>query len=883
MALASGTKLGPYETVSPLGAGGMGEVYRARDTRLDRTVAIKILPAHLSDNPEAKQRFEGEAKAISKLNHPHICTLHDIGHQDGVDFLVMELVEGETLEQRLSKGPLPSDQTIRYAAQVADALSKAHKLGFTHRDLKPANIMLTKSGTKLMDFGLAKQAGPAPLAAGLTAMTMEQSKLTGEGTIVGTFQYMAPEQLEGKEADARTDIFALGEVLYEMVTGKPAFNGKSRASLIAAILTAEPPLITQLQPLTPPALERVVTRCLAKDPDERWQTATDLASELNWIAAGSQSGVPPANVWPIRRMLVLGAVVGLALLALTVTSARLNFRPPPASPPRARWIITPPDKFTFHPTGDIGGPVVVSPDGQRLAFAAVDANGKQLLWVRRLDSLQAEPLLGTEGSYYPFWSPDSQSLGFFSNGQLKRVSANGGSVVSLCNVVNARGGSWNQHGIIVLAPDYRGVLYRVPATGGNPEPVTRLDSKHDSHRWPYFLPDGEHFLYLAVTHDSLSHADEGIYVASLDGKENKFLLRTRANGAYADGHMLYLNESTLMAQPFDLRRLELAGEPTALEEGVEEAQGWMLGVFSVSQNGVLSYAPASPGNQLVSLSRSGQRLGLVADVGRYQSLRLSPDGQYLAVEHERPSHHLWIYDLKHNSKSQFTFGSSANAVPVWSPDGKEIVFASDRKGHTDLYRKSVSGSDVEHVLLESTSNKFPISWSPDGKFLLYSESDQYYRANLWVLSFDGSGSPHVLLTDDFYSTDGIFSPDGHWIAYTSREQGNNQIFVTAFPGPGTKRQISFAGGSNPIWRRDGGALFYLDDSGNLCEAEVSLRNADLSVGNATTLFRSPAATLSGQGLTYDVTPDGRFIVNTLSQENQAQIIVVSNWNAKLKK
>jgi Tol biopolymer transport system component len=715
-------------------------------------------------------------------------------------------------------------------------------------------------------------------------MTTEESKLTGEGTIVGTFQYMAPERLEGKEADARTDIFALGEVMYEMATGKPAFSGKNRATLIAAILTTDPPPITQLQPMTPPALERVVKRCLAKDPDERWQTATDLASELTWIATLPQSGSSPAiTIKPSKRLHVLWSVAALVLAALAMAAGRVYFHSPGISLLRARWIIAPPDKSTFHAYGDAGGPVVVSPDGQHLAFAAVDANGKQQLWVRPLDSLNANLLPDTEGAYYPFWSPDGQYLGFFSNGQLKRVSTNGGAVVSLCSVVNARGGSWNQQGVIVFAPEYRGGLYRVPATGGTPEPVTQLDPKNDSHRWPFFLPDGEHFLYLAFSHDSVSHANEGIYVGSLDGKESKFLLRTRANAAYASGQLLYLNESTLMAQPFDLRRLTLAGEPAAVEEGVESELGWGLGVFSTSQNGVLAHAPAGAGDQLTLFSPSGKQLDTVGDIGRYQSLRLSPDGLFLAVEHERPSHHLWIYDLKNNLKSQFTFGSSANAVPVWSPDGKEIVFASDRKGHTDLYRKSVSSPGGERVLLESTNNKFPLSWSPDGKFLLYSESDQFYRATLWLLPLDGSGAPRVLLTDDFYSTDGYFSPDGHWIAYTSREQGTNQIFVAAFPGPGIKRQVSFTGGANPVWRSDGKALFYSDDNAVLREAVVSWRNADLSIGSATALFLPNSETVSGQGRTYDVAPDGRFIVNARGHENETQIVVVSDWAAKLKK
>lgn len=888
MPLASGTKLGPYEIQSPLGAGGMGEVYRARDTRLERTVAIKILPAHLSDKPESRQRFEREARAISALSHPHICALYDVGHQDGADYLVMEYLEGETLAEKLAKGPLPLDQVLKISSEIAGALDKAHRHGIVHRDLKPGNLMLTKSGAKLLDFGLAK--------AEQTAFTGDMSKLatlskplTAEGTIVGTFQYMAPEQLEGKEADARTDIFAFGAVLYEMATGKKAFEGKSQASLISAIMTAEPTPITQLQPMTPPALDRLVRTCMAKDPEERWQSAHDVAAELRWIqGTGSQAGSTSAVlIRTSKRIYIPWLIAALALGAFTVTAARPYFQPSPTIPPRARWVIGPPEKSTFHANGVGGGPVVVSPDGQRLAFAAVDASGKQQLWVRPLDALKADPLPGTEGASYPFWSPDGHSLGFFSHGQLKRVGAEGGPVMPLCNVALTRGGTWSKQGVILFAPDYGGGLYRVPATGGNPTPVTQVDtSQHTSHRWPFFLPDGEHFLYLAIGHDDLSHAHDGVYVSSLDGKESKLLLRAHANVAYADGHLLYLNEATLMAQPFDLRRLELAGEAEAAEDGVEADNGSWLGIFSVSQNGVLAFAPVNPnfGNQLLWFSSAGKQLGAVGDMGQYRSLRLSPSGQQLAVEHVQPSPNLWIYDLKRNSKSQFTFGPAANVDPVWSPDGKELVFASDRQGgHIDLYRKSVAGPEAERVLLESAKNKFPMDWSPDGGFLLYLEEHEFTNFSLWALPLRGQQVPRLLLKAPFYSNDGFFSPDGRWIAYSSAEQGRSQIFITPFPGPGAKTQISSTGGSNPVWRKDGRALIYLDDSNNLIETEVSVRNSELSVGNTRLLFPGNTEGLANQGLTYDIAPDGRILINTRSQENQTQIVVISNWSSKLKK
>src|SRR5713226_4034868 len=556
MALTSGSRLGPYEIVSPLGAGGMGEVYRARDTRLDRDVAVKVLRTSLSSDLSLRQRLEREAKAASKLSHPHICTLHDIGHQDGVDFLVMELVEGETLEHRLIKGPLPPEQTVRVAAQIADVLAKAHRVGFTHRDLKPANIMLTKTGAKLMDFGLAKASGPVPLAAALTEMTVEQSKLTVEGTIVGTFQYMAPEQLEGKEADARTDIFALGEVIYEMVTGKPAFHGKSRASLIAAILSSEPQPMAALQAMTPPSLERVVKKCLAKDPDERWQSASDLASELNWIAEGGSQGgeagrVPAGRRRRERASWLLAATFFLLLLAAGVALWNTS-----KQRPRPMYFHT----SVPFPANDLA----LSPDGRMLAMVAYSAQANSnVLWTYEVGSRPTNSLERTQGASYPFWSPDGRSIGFFADGKLKKLEVSGGQVQVLCDAPNGRGGTWNRDGVIVLAPDSIGGLYRVSSSGGSPVEMTRLDASRfeTSHRWPEFLPDGKHFIYLAANFSGQLEKN-AIFLGSLDSKERHLLVSTSANAAYAEpGYLLYLRDKTLVAQPFDRRRYVLSGEP----------------------------------------------------------------------------------------------------------------------------------------------------------------------------------------------------------------------------------------------------------------------------------------------------------------------------------
>jgi eukaryotic-like serine/threonine-protein kinase len=896
MPLVAGTRLGPYEIVSPLGAGGMGEVYRARDTRLDREVAIKVLPADLSSDASLKQRLEREAKAVSKLSHPHICTLHDIGHQEGVDFLVMEYLEGETLERRLLKGPLPPEQTLRYAAQVADGLAKAHKLGITHRDLKPANIMLTKSGAKLMDFGLAKESGPAPLAAALTEMTMEQAKLTSEGMIVGTFQYMAPEQLEGKEADARTDIFALGEVIYEMATGKPAFSGTSRASLIAAILTTEPPSITQLQPITPVALERVVKKCLAKDPDERWQSASDLASELAWIASGSSTTLPsPTSLKRSRSVpwLWLGAMAVISAAALLV--ARTYLAPASNFPYRARWNILPPEKHAFPAPLDAPGRVALSPDGQRMAFVASDETGKSRLWVRALDALNAQPLEGTEGASDPFWSPDSRSLGFFANRQLRRMDAAGGPVLTLCQGDVARGGSWNQEGVILFAPFTSGGIYQVTATGGTPVPVTQINAsqRYTTHRWPYFLPDGKHFLYLAGSHADINHARDAVYVASLDGKENKLLLHAHSNAAYANGYLLYVRESTLMAQPFDLRRLQLTGEAQPVAENVETDTGWWHSVFTVSQNGVLAFAPviANSKNQLLWFDRSGRQLNSVGEPGDYRTLRLSPDGQQLAVEISQSVSDLWVFDLKQNTRSQLTFGSFANTMPAWSPDGKTLAFSSNRQNDiADIFKKPSGSTQSEEAMLQSPADKFALDWSPDGQYLLYLQAEGVtatgaLASSLMALPLRGEAKPVLLLKSPLYDTGGRFSSDGHWIVFSSRMAGPRQVFVIPFPGPGTPKQISSSFGLAPLWRKDGKAILYLNAENSVMETEVEAKGNDLAIGKTQLLFKAKAknSVTSYTGYPFDVSPDGqRFIVNSHTEQNSQEITVIANWVVGLK-
>ncbi len=803
----------------------------------------------------------------------------------------MEFLDGETLERRLEKGPLPPEQTIRYGAQIANALAKAHKLGITHRDLKPANVMLTKAGAKLLDFGLAMQSGPAPLANALTQMTQEQSKLTSAGMVVGTFQYMAPEQLEGKPADARTDIFAFGEVLYEMATGKPAFSGTSRASLIAAILTTEPPSITQLQPLTPVTLERVVKKCLAKDPDDRWQSAADLASELQWMCTGSptsQSANPAAVVSQPKLDWKFWGMVAIALLAVATLLFHFLSQPASQSSVRMRWVISPPEGTQFLATGDAPAPVAISPDGRRIAFVA-GSPGKSQMYIQSLDALKASALTGTEGASWPFWSPDSRSLGFFAHGQLKRIDAEGGSPIDICEARVPRGASWGADGIVVFTPETTTGLYRVSASGGQPVPVTTTDPQLDSHRWPFFLPDGKHFLYYAASHNDIGHERDSIYVASIDGGPSNLLLHSHANAAYANGHLLFVKDNALMAQPFDVTRLELSGDPVVVQDGIEEHRTWWMAIFSASQNGTLVFAPVqNPDNNLLWMDSTGKPLGTVGEPGRYASLHLSPDESRLVIERDRPHHDLWLYDLRRNDlrgedllPTQFTAGVTAG-LPVWSNDGAKIAFAAEKAGTFEIHVKSTFGTMEEEALV-TTRNSLPLDWAPDGSALLYStDQSSLQAARLWAMPLQGAHTPRLLLKAPAYTSDAVFSPNMRWIAYGSRESGAQRIYATPYPGPGPHILISPGYGGNPVWFKDGHAILYVGDDGSLEVTEVHEQGSDLITGKTRQiprLIESPV----GEGFPVDVAKDGRILAITRGQDNRTQLVIVSNWEAGLKK
>ncbi|HEY3124483.1 MAG TPA: protein kinase, partial [Thermoanaerobaculia bacterium] len=736
MGLAAGTRLGPYEILAPLGAGGMGEVYRSRDTRLDRTVAVKVLPAHLADNAELRQRLEREARAISALSHPHICTLFDVGNQDGTEYLVMEYLEGETLADRLLKGPLPIEQVLRYGIEIADALDKAHRQGILHRDLKPGNVMLTKSGVKLLDFGLARLGAPGKGAVfsrlSIAPTELPDAALTAEGTILGTFQYMAPEQLEGKEADARSDIFSFGAVLYEMATARKAFTGKSQASLIAAILEHEPTPISTVQPMTPPALERVVKTCLAKDPEERWQTAHDVMLELRWIAqAGSQAGAP-APVVARRRNRERIAWSAFALSAAAAVLLAVGYlRRAPAPLQVFRSSILLPSTFGF-------GHAELSPDGTRLVFRGSAADGNSILWTRSLNSLSAEPLPGTQDAFFPFWSPDGRAIGFFANKKLKRIEASGGAPLTLCDA-DGVGGSWSREGVILFALA-SGPIYRIDAGGGAPRAVTKLDARlHETtHRYPVFLPNGRHFFYLAgnlagAAEDPANPANM-IHVGTLDGKADKAVMPAYSGVLYASGYLLFRREDNLFAQGFDEKNLRLFGEPRSLGQEVRQPLDfWRRATFSVSRNGVLIYEPpVRTERQMVWLDREGRRSGALGEPTVQVDPRLSPDGKSVAVTLADPStrkRDIWIFDLARGVKSRFTAGPSDNFSPVWSPDGNRLLFSSDRKHQADLYEKPLAGGE-EKPVYEAEGQKFAHDWSSDGSLVALDEREPRGERNV---------------------------------------------------------------------------------------------------------------------------------------------------------
>ena len=899
--IASGTRLGPYEVLAAIGAGGMGEVYRARDTRLDRIVAVKVLPESLAADPQFRERFDREAKAISALEHPHICALYDVGEQSPstgsgptVAYLVMQYLEGETLESRLSKGALPLDRALEYATQIADALDKAHRAGIVHRDLKPGNIMLTKTGAKLLDFGLAKATAPAGSAAGLSMLPTTPANLTAQGTILGTFRYMAPEQLEGREADARTDIFAFGAVLYEILTGKKAFDAKSQASLIGAIMQAELPPIATVQPLVPPLLDHLVARCLAKNPDDRWQSARDMLHELRWIASGVTDGVVTAKRqgradaarWAIAGS---GVLVGAALAA---ASLFWYLRPPAPDQPAVTQfdLVTPAtnDPFSF----------ALSADGRQIAFVASSETGPRL-WIRPLDQIAARVIAGTEGATQPFWSPDGRAIGFFADGKLKRVDVTSGALRVLADAPVPRGGTWNQDDVILFCPTvFTGVMC-VPAGGGTATAVTeRPVAGQGTHRWPRFLADGRRFVFLVALAEPETR---GLYLGALGGEAPRRLLAADAAAIYAaPGYLLVPSQGALVAYRFDQARGSVMGEPITVAQSVGVDSGGVtgLGGFAVSANGVLAHRTgATARRQLVLVDRTGNQVGSVgpADDTALAVPELAPDGQRVALFRNVQSNpDVWLIEVGRATTSRFTFGPELEINPVWSPDSRRVVYASNRKGRWDLFEKQTDGGTDEQPLLVNAQDKSPQDWSRDGRFLLYAVQDSKTGSDLWALPLVGERKPFPVLQSPFDELHGKLSPDGRWLAYVSNETGRQEVYVRPFNGPGEKQRVSTGGGIYPRWREDGKELFYVTLDNRMMAVPIGAR-ADSQTptpGIAVALFQSPRLAVAGNNsisnwlarAPYAVTANGRFLLDVYAEDGGAvPITVVLNWTATQKK
>jgi eukaryotic-like serine/threonine-protein kinase len=817
MSLTSGTKLGPYEIQSPLGSGGMGEVYRAKDTRLDRTVAVKVLPSHLSENPEARQRFDREARSISSLNHPNICTLHDVGHQDGIDYLVMEYLEGETLADRLRKGPLTTEQVLRYGIEICEGLERAHKSGVVHRDLKPGNVMLTKTGAKLMDFGLAKSTVATVAPASSLTMTMSHPSadqpLTAHGTIVGTFQYMSPEQTEGKEADPRSDIFALGAVLYEMATGQRAFTGKSQASLVAAILASDPPPISTVQPMSPPALQQVVKSCLAKDPEDRFQTVHDVKLQLRWIAEASSSQLgAPAQVRARRtvqkRTLIIAATVGwiLAAAALAILLSSRAQLEEARRPLTASWLPPPDTEYT----GVVAGAPALSPDGAKLAFLTGSASETKL-WVRDVNT-GAMHEIEVERPTFPFWSPDSKYLGFFSAQKLKKVALAGGPVQVLCDAPEGRGASWSPRGVILFTPNIREPLYKVPEGGGTPEKVTEAKPGW-THRNPYFLPDGDHFLF--VYREAVGAAASGLgalWGGSLSGETPRQIIEQASKAEFSEGYLLYLRQTVLVAQHFDPKSLKLSGDPVPVAEKLDYWNARDLAAFTTA-HGTLVYRHASlQKTQPMWVDHTGKEVGRFGEPGLYVQPHASPDGSLVGFVRSDPDTgkgDVWVVDTVRNTVSRSTFADAGSITFAFSPDAKRIAVGTIAGAATGgMWIQPTSGSGTQEKIDTPKSFGNVNSWSPNGRYLFLMVQNDATRQDVYYIDLAGDKKLTPFIQTRANETNAELSPNGKWLAYQSDESGRYEVYVMAFPESGSKYQLSSGGGGFPSWSADGRQLYY---------------------------------------------------------------------------
>ena len=880
MSLEPGTRLGPYEIVSRIGAGGMGEVYRADDTRLGRTVAIKVLPAELSADPQRRQRFEREARTISNLTHPNICTLYDIGREGETDYLVMELIEGETLGERLSRGSLSAQETVDTSIQIASALDAAHRHGVVHRDLKPGNIMLARSGVKLLDFGLAKlaQHTPGSGSLSLTALPTEEiadTPLTAEGAILGTFQYMAPEQLEGAEVDARTDIFSFGVIMYEAATGRRPFQGKSQASLIAAILREVPRPISQLQPVSPPALDRLVNVCLAKDPEERIQSAHDVKLQLEWIAEGGSpeaapEGASPATTggrgwfWPLAATVLFVTVIVMALTVMrTAPEPRLGYLD--LALPRTEEVAM----FTYP---------AISPDGSRLVTVAEKTDGGTLLWIRSMESGEGRFLTGTEGAALPFWSPDGRYIGFFADRSLKKVMASGGPSQVLTRVDGpATGATWGADDVILFSGSTEGV-FQVTESGGDATLATEREPVEEGHFWPSFFPDGRHFVFLGDARQAENHY---LRIGEIGSTESPRLVNVISNFVVVPPDIvLYCRSGSLLAQRIDIEGKSLAGEPVVLADDV-------IGVDShynefTANETMLAYRKASPLAQMKWVDRTGRELEALGKPARIWDATLSPDETriaYQTFDTEGRAEDIWILDLARDAATRFTTDPGADRDQVWIGEGDVLAFSSSRAGQWNFYSKPTATNAGIRLVSEDFVGSI-LAASPDGRYLLigfFDVATERKETNLWAIPLAAGDEPIPLVGHDVPPETGVFSPDGRWIAYSANKTDRGEIYVQSFPDPHTSLQISTEGGYMPRWPGDGSELYFMRFDGAIAVVEVTFGER-IAVSAPQDLFRLPNSIRS-----FDVAADGQrlLVVENVDDPNTSPLRVILNWKRLL--
>jgi Tol biopolymer transport system component len=890
VALAPGTRLGPYEILAPLGAGGMGEVYKAKDTRLERLIALKVLPEDFFEDKESIARFEREARMLASLNHPGIAHLYSFEEipgspgSPGRHMLSMELADGETLAERLLKGPLSLDQVLKTSVEIASALDAAHRAGIVHRDVKPGNVMLTKSGAKLLDFGLAKVAAPLVRRSDLTSRPTELPKnLTQKGTILGTFQYMSPEQLEGKEADARSDIFAFGAVLYEMATGKRAFSGASQASLISAIMKEDPAPISAVAPLTPPALDRVARVCLAKDPEDRWQSAADVGRELKWIAGGtSQAGVPATVARRKSREKVAWGIAAIALLvaiALGIGYARRAPKPMHL----LRSTIELPAGLQIDA---VISSLELSPDGRSLALAAPGIDGKQPMYLRSLDVTAMQPLAGTEGATYPFWSPDGKSIAFFADGKLRRMEATGGAIQTICDAAQGRGGTWGPDGTIVFAPTLFSPLWRVSASGGSPIEAEAAIGAGESHRLPHFLPDGKRVLFYA-TGPSRSQ-EHGIYALNLATKKVRLVAHENSEGRFVPpGYLAFVRERNLMVQRFDPDSLRLSGEavPVAEKQRFSEFRG--TAVYSFAGPDLLLYQAEAPPpqSQLTWFDLDGRRLSTVGDPATFSSISLAPDGKRAVVGTDMEGAEHWRIDLASGVRSRFAVGVRVmgKAKAVWSPDGRQVLFPVMAGVSTTLRLEEADGGSPGKNVLTGQGIARPASWSPDGQVVaFFTQTDVTKSFDIGILPMTGDRKPSFLIAGPADENGGTFSPDGRWLAYFSNESGQWEDYVVPYPGLGGKWQISSGGNGGPFCFWNGnGQLIILSHDRKVLTVDLTARGGSLEVGASHRIFGDAA--MPSVALDYSPVLQRFLIAVPVVEQKPAPITLVTNWTALLKR